>query len=97
MEILTKENVVGARIAPTDLHDFHSLTKGNQVSLVRIHFSHPGSDGKATDVGLGGRIGILKNEDKEFQQRSPWKIRQLKQKSQQNNRSAETAPFFRFD
>ena len=31
----------------------------NQVSLVRIHFSHPESDGKSADVGGGGRIGIL--------------------------------------
>ena len=50
METLTKENLVGAKTA---------LTKGNQVSLVRIHFSHPESDGKSADVGGGGRIGIL--------------------------------------
>ena len=37
---------------------FHSLTKGNQVSLVRNHFSHPESDGKSPDVGVGGRIRI---------------------------------------
>ena len=42
MEILTKENLVGAKAAPTAISkDLHSLTKGNQFSLVRIHFSHP--------------------------------------------------------
>ena len=35
--------------------DFHSHSKGNQVSLVRIHFSHP-----EADAGGGGRIGILR-------------------------------------
>ena len=36
-------NLVGARIAPP--------TRGNQVSLVRIHFSHLESDGKSADGG----------------------------------------------
>ena len=30
-----------------------------KVSVVRIHFSHPESDGKSSDGGVGGRIGIL--------------------------------------
>ena len=39
---------------------FDSLTKANQVSLARIHFSHPESDGiLSSDVGVRGRIGIL--------------------------------------
>ena len=47
MEILTKENLVRAKSAPTVVsQDFHSLTMGNQVSFVRILFSHPESDGK---------------------------------------------------
>ena len=33
--------------------NFHSLTEGNQVSLVRIDFSHPESNGKASVVGVG--------------------------------------------
>ena len=46
MEILTKENLVGAKL----------LTKGNQVSLVvRIHFAHPESDGKSVSVKEEGR------------------------------------------
>ena len=41
--------------------DFHSLSKEHQVSLLRtrIHFSHPELDGKSSEVGVGGRIGIL--------------------------------------
>ena len=38
MEILTKENLVDC--SHCNFQDFQSLTKGNQVSLVRIHFSH---------------------------------------------------------
>ena len=52
MEILTKENMVGAE------RTFHSLTEGNQVCLVRTHFSHPESDEKSADVGGGDRIGM---------------------------------------
>ena len=60
MEILSKENLVGAETAPTAVsRTFRPLSKENQVSLVRIHFSHPESDGKSADVGGGGRIGIL--------------------------------------
>ena len=50
----------GQNLLPLQCQDFRSLSKGNQVSLVRIHFSHPESDGKSADVGVGGRIGILK-------------------------------------
>ena len=32
--------------------DFHSLSKGNQVSLLRLHFSHPESDGKSSGTPL---------------------------------------------
>ena len=63
MEIPTKENLVGAKKLKNCSHrsfqDFHSLAKGNQVSSVRIHISHPESDGKSSDIGIGGRIGIL--------------------------------------
>ena len=30
------------------------ISKGNQVSLVRIHFSHAEPDGRSTDVGVRG-------------------------------------------
>ena len=33
---------------------FHSLTKENQVSLLRIFLSEPDSDGQSTDLGVGG-------------------------------------------
>ena len=60
MEIPTKENLVRSKTAPTaNFKGFHSLTKGNQVSLVRIHFSPPESDGKLAGIGGGGRNGIL--------------------------------------
>ena len=64
MEILTKENLLsgGKNCSHCSFQDFDSLTKGNQASLVRMHFSHPESDGKSADVGSGGRIGILKNK-----------------------------------
>ena len=52
----------GKNCSRCSFQDFHSLTKGNQVSLGRIHFSHPESDGKSSDVGVGGRIGILTNQ-----------------------------------
>ena len=47
MEILTKGNL-GQKQLPLQfpgLSQLHPLIKGNQVSLVRIHFSHPESDG----------------------------------------------------
>ena len=42
MEILTKEKLVGAKTAPTAVSKTFTplITKGSQVSLVRIHFSH---------------------------------------------------------
>ena len=49
----------GKNCSHCSLQSFHSLTKANQVSLVRIRFSHPESDEKSADVGVGGRIGIL--------------------------------------
>ena len=58
MEILTKENLVGAKTAPTAI----SRTGTPLVSLVRIHFSHPESDGKSSGVGVAGRHGILSCE-----------------------------------
>ena len=41
------------------LEDVALLTKGKQVSLVSIHFPHSESDGKSSDVGVRGRIGIV--------------------------------------
>ena len=34
-----------------NFQDFHSLSKGNQVSLVRIHFAHPESEVVGTQAG----------------------------------------------
>ena len=39
--------------------DIANLTKDKQVSLVRIQFPHPESDGKSSDVGVEGQNGIL--------------------------------------
>ena len=50
MEILTEENLVGAKIA-------HSLTKGNQASLVRTFLSDPGSESQISRVGGWRRVG----------------------------------------
>ena len=52
MEILTKENLVGAKIARTA--DFHSLSKENQVSLVRTFRSEPGSGSKISRLAGQG-------------------------------------------
>ena len=38
-----------------DFQSFHFLSKENQVFLPRIHFSHPGPDGKSLDVH-GGQV-----------------------------------------
>ena len=55
MEILTKENLVGAKTgAHHSFQDFHSLTKENQVSLVRTFLSDPGSESKITRLGGWG-------------------------------------------
>ena len=44
MEILSKENLVGATAAPTALfQNIHSLSKENQVSFVWTFLSEPGS------------------------------------------------------
>ena len=49
---LPKENLVRAKIAPTAISRTFTplLRKTNQVSLVRVHFSQPESDGKSSDV-----------------------------------------------
>ena len=49
----------GKNCSHCSFQDFHSLTKRNQVSLVRMQLSHPESDGKS-DFGGGGQIGILR-------------------------------------
>ena len=56
MEILTKENLVGAKIAPAAVSRTFTLTRFPWEGFT---FSHPESDGKSSDVGVGGRIGIL--------------------------------------
>ena len=54
-----KENLVGAKTPSTSVFctDFHSLAKGKPVSLVRIHFSHPESDGNRQTLGVGVDLG----------------------------------------
>ena len=67
MEILTKENLVGAKIAPTAVsRTFTPLLKGDQVSLVRTFLSDPGSERKISRLGGWG----WKN-DSENQKLSP--------------------------
>ena len=52
-EILTKEILVGAKTAPTVVsRTFHSLSRENQVALVRTFLSETGSESKIS--GLGG-------------------------------------------
>ena len=54
MAIPTKENLVGAKTVPTAISShFHSLSKENQVFLVRAFLSEPGPE--STISGLGGR------------------------------------------
>ena len=62
MEILTTENLVGAKTAPTAISrkDFRSLTKENQVSLLRIHISRNQNWMENHQTLGSGRIGILK-------------------------------------
>ena len=43
---------------------FHSLAKGNQVSVLRIYFSEPDSDRRSTDLGAGRGKTILKHYSK---------------------------------
>ena len=53
-KFLLRRTWLGQKTAPTAIfQDFHSLSKGKQVALVRIHFSHPESDGKSADLGVG--------------------------------------------
>ena len=56
MDIITKDNLVGAKLLP--LHDFHALSKENQVSLVRIFLSQVPKV-KSADLAAGGRKLIL--------------------------------------
>ena len=64
MEVLTKENLVEAKNRfHCNFQDCHSLSKGKQVSFVRIHFSHPESDGKSAYLWDGGGKMILNIED----------------------------------
>ena len=44
----------GKNCSHCNLQDFHSLSKGKQVSFVTLHLSHPESDGKSADVGGWG-------------------------------------------
>ena len=60
MDILAEQNLVGAKIAPTAISRTSAPLVRRINSLLRIHFSHPESDGKSSDVGVGGRIGILR-------------------------------------
>ena len=61
MEIPTQENLVGARYCTQcSFQDSHSLSKENQVSLLKIFLSRPESDGRSADVWAAGvESGIL--------------------------------------
>ena len=59
-KFLLRRTWSGQKCSHCNFQNLHPLTKRNQVSLLRIHFSHPESDWKSWDVGVGGRIGILK-------------------------------------
>ena len=60
MEILTKENLVGAKKLPLQFPGLSFLSKENQVSLVRALLSEPGSEVKSADLGgWGGGQMIL--------------------------------------
>ena len=48
------------KLLPLQFPGLSLLTKGNQVSLVRIHFSQPELDGKSSDIGVGGQIRVLR-------------------------------------
>ena len=66
-EILTKENLVGAKTVPTAIsRTFTSLVKRIRVSIVRTFLSAPGSEGK---IGRLGRWG-WKNDLSIFLKRS---------------------------
>ena len=58
-KFLLREPGRGKSCCHCNFQNFHFLSKASRVSLVRTHFSHPESDGKSSDVGVGGRIGIL--------------------------------------
>ena len=63
MEILSKENLVGAKLAPTAVfQDFQSLTKQKSGFVIKDSLlPQPEPDEKSSsDVGVGCRIGILK-------------------------------------
>ena len=54
MDILAKENLVGAKTAPTPIfQDFRSLSKENQVSLVRTFLSDPVPKVKPAGLEVG--------------------------------------------
>ena len=65
MDILLQENLVGPKPAPTAIsRTVPPLESGNQVSLLRIFFSHPEADGKSTDGGgWGVELGFWKREE----------------------------------
>ena len=54
MEILTKENLVEAKAAPTAVSRVHSLSNENSVSLARTFLSDPGSESKMGRLGGWG-------------------------------------------
>ena len=60
MEILTKENLVGPKnCSHCNSQDFHSLSKENQVSLVRIFFLSQVQEVKSAGLGVEGGTMIL--------------------------------------
>ena len=56
-KVLLRRTWSGRKMLPLQFPELHSLTEGNRASFVRTLFSHPESDGKSSDVGVGGRRG----------------------------------------
>ena len=64
MEILTKENLVGAITAPTEICRTSTPLLRETKFLSKDSLLPPRIGGKSADVGVGGRIGILNSSFK---------------------------------
>ena len=59
-KFLLRRTWSGKNCSHCSFQDFQSLTKGNQVSLVRMHFSHPESMENRQTLGSGVESGSCK-------------------------------------
>ena len=59
MEILTKESWLGQTLHPLQFPVLSLPHQGKpgESLVVRIHFLHPESDGKLSDIGVGVELG----------------------------------------